>query len=989
MPATWADPTATWADGGWAWDGSLVVEEVDTGLPTIVVETSLTTDPLDTPEWEDQTDYATSVTFRIGRDQQLAGQFQPGTAQVSFDNSDRRFDPNHAGGPNYGNLVPGKRLRISAEWASWERYLGQRNNRTANVLALGDSLTEGYGASTPDNRWVNVLQDSLRTLYPSTGIGSGGGYGFLPAYIGSAAYTPWTQSAGVTNDIGFGSILVGPGYRGVFIPAGDTDTATVTGTTVRIWHLVYGSLDPLEVRVDGVLTATVDLTGTLEFHDAYTDVPLGASGSHVVQVKGTGAGSYFDGAQILDGDEEVGIQIFDAAHAGYLSSSYGLGLHDVNAFVTDVADWVTNLDPVLTTIMLGTNDWFFSVVPATYETNLLALVEDVQAATASPVLIIASYTPSGSPTYAWSDYVDAMESVATATGSLFLNLTDYMPDVDTPSGVASGFYSDTLHPSDAGHAEIARIIATGSFMESEPFRLFGGFVDGWPQEYGFPFYGSSTVPVSDGLTMLNRTELGTSPFETVVESLNPVHWWKLDEAEGSSVAHDSGSAGLDGAVMGDAQSGMGDDGLDPSSGSTSLNNARDGYVLVAGADTSGASRAFLMSTATVGTEDQFVMHDTWMVSLLASTDPNAGKLVVQDSAGKARTTVRLDDSLPHMVVIVRDAPGSFTIYVDGASSTTAFVGVYLAAITPVLGAVGDNFSGVTPYSAEFLGRLQHIALFTEVLTAAQALNLYDASLGQFDADTSGERIERLLDLAEWPTDDRDIDTGSVTLEGVTDSEWNGTVFDTTKVIEASEAGAFYQEPDYRMRFRSRYAHLSAPRSTTSLYTFSDEDTDGVYHYEDIVFPEQSTYLFNRAKVSWLGGEEVLSDTDSIAAYGPREHSVTTVLPTAAQARSLAEWLIDHYSEPVLRVDSITLNPAADSRLWLPCLDLRIGDRVTVRKHPQEVGDPVEADLIVEGITGSIGDGIDEGTFTFTFSSADTRTYWIWDTSEWDTETRWA
>lgn len=40
---------------------------------------------------------------------------EAGTAKVTLDNSDRRFDPDHSGGPYFPDVVPGRRLRIRAE----------------------------------------------------------------------------------------------------------------------------------------------------------------------------------------------------------------------------------------------------------------------------------------------------------------------------------------------------------------------------------------------------------------------------------------------------------------------------------------------------------------------------------------------------------------------------------------------------------------------------------------------------------------------------------------------------------------------------------------------------------------------------------------------------------------------------------------------------------------------------------------------------------
>ena len=82
-------------------------------FPTLTVEVAFTTAPTSTPTWTDVTAYVLAIKIRRGRDNEF-GPMQMGTAEVVFDNSDRRFDPSYAAGPYYLNLKPMRRIRISA-----------------------------------------------------------------------------------------------------------------------------------------------------------------------------------------------------------------------------------------------------------------------------------------------------------------------------------------------------------------------------------------------------------------------------------------------------------------------------------------------------------------------------------------------------------------------------------------------------------------------------------------------------------------------------------------------------------------------------------------------------------------------------------------------------------------------------------------------------------------------------------------------------------
>lgn len=88
------------------------------GFPVITVEIDFVHGPLTanaSNTWTDVTAYVHSFTTRRGRSDALA-RIEAGTATLLLDNSDRRFDPTFATGPYYGNLLPMRKIRISAVW---------------------------------------------------------------------------------------------------------------------------------------------------------------------------------------------------------------------------------------------------------------------------------------------------------------------------------------------------------------------------------------------------------------------------------------------------------------------------------------------------------------------------------------------------------------------------------------------------------------------------------------------------------------------------------------------------------------------------------------------------------------------------------------------------------------------------------------------------------------------------------------------------------
>ncbi len=86
--------------------------------PTITVEVAFTTAPLAVPSWTDITAYLVSIPrIKRGRQDEL-GRTEAGEAEVVLNNLDRRFDPTNVAGAYYPNVLPMRRIRITAVFSS-------------------------------------------------------------------------------------------------------------------------------------------------------------------------------------------------------------------------------------------------------------------------------------------------------------------------------------------------------------------------------------------------------------------------------------------------------------------------------------------------------------------------------------------------------------------------------------------------------------------------------------------------------------------------------------------------------------------------------------------------------------------------------------------------------------------------------------------------------------------------------------------------------
>lgn len=85
--------------------------------PVAVCEVAFATDPGATPTWTDVSNWLQGFTIERGRQQEL-NRMEAGTARILLDNLDRRFDPSNAASPYAPNVVPMRRVRLSAVYNS-------------------------------------------------------------------------------------------------------------------------------------------------------------------------------------------------------------------------------------------------------------------------------------------------------------------------------------------------------------------------------------------------------------------------------------------------------------------------------------------------------------------------------------------------------------------------------------------------------------------------------------------------------------------------------------------------------------------------------------------------------------------------------------------------------------------------------------------------------------------------------------------------------
>jgi hypothetical protein len=336
----------------------------------------------------------------------------------------------------------------------WRAALAARDYAPARVLFLGDSRTEGEGATVVARRWQDRVAAILRDRFRVTGGNPAyAPRNYLPVkYISPTmlASTQWTAPSGGTAPNNFGL-----GTRVVTLGVGNSTTLTFTGTSAKLAYVRNAAAASFTYAVDGGSAVSVNAGGGLL--DGQTVAINGLSaGSHTIVVTGETGTTYFAGAYVYNGEETKGIQFFDAGHHGVTSSSI------LGSGVSHFTNGIKPTDPHLVVVGIGTNDYGNQVNPATYKTNMQTVLAAVRSACTLPptVVIVADSARAGvaSPTYQWPEYVAKLrELVAEApTTTTLMDLSLRMPPLTDNS---LNLYADSLHENDRGHALRADVVA--------------------------------------------------------------------------------------------------------------------------------------------------------------------------------------------------------------------------------------------------------------------------------------------------------------------------------------------------------------------------------------------------------------------------------------------------------------------------------------------------------------------------------------------------
>jgi hypothetical protein len=273
-----------------------------------------------------------------------------------------------------------------------------------------------------------------------------------------------------------------------------------------------------------------------------------------------------------------------------------------------------------------------------------------------------------------------------------------------------------------------------------------------------------------------------------------------------------------------------------------------------------------------------------------------------------------------------------------------------------IGIATTTGSGTYLAGQTFLGTIDEVVLYRQqnALSTARIAAHYKA----FNAapnETTGTRVGRVLDHVGWPSDARNISTGSASVNSYNPT---GSALSYAQAVEQAEVGKLFVDASGKVTFRSRTEAVSNPILNTAQKTFGEGS--GEIGYLDYGHTFDDQLIRNKVTMARDGGTTYLvTDADSISSYWERPDSVTGLLNNSdSVVQNMAYYRMNTYKQALPRITGIAItpmgyeNPPTGGR-WSAVLGYEIGTRIKVRRRPQGVGSAIEYQTIIEGISHEI------------------------------------
>lgn len=214
---------------------------------------------------------------------------------------------------------------------------------------------------------------------------------------------------------------------------------------------------------------------------------------------------------------------------------------------------------------------------------------------------------------------------------------------------------------------------------------------------------------------------------------------------------------------------------------------------------------------------------------------------------------------------------------------------------------------------------------------------------------SSARVTRLLDVAGWPVEWRDLDVGRVTVQATNLAR---PIADDLGITADSEGGAVFADREGRIAFRNRDWLRTDPVATTVQATVGGAAQQVcAASYETT---RNAGDIVNDVQLARAGGTmQRFVNTASISRYRQRSYSRSDfICETDAQIALLAQRILNARAGGQVRIPKLTVVPTDDPAEWSFVLGVDYGWRLEVH-YPATDGTDWVRTVIVQGVAHKI------------------------------------
>ena len=243
-------------------------------------------------------------------------------------------------------------------------------------------------------------------------------------------------------------------------------------------------------------------------------------------------------------------------------------------------------------------------------------------------------------------------------------------------------------------------------------------------------------------------------------------------------------------------------------------------------------------------------------------------------------------------------------------------------------------------------------------------------LGYVDEqELSSVRVGRILNAIGFPSALRDINTGT---KNVISQPITTNVLTALRECETAENGQFFISSDGKATFRNRAYKFTNTKAINSQATFSNNGSDLPFTDVGVSFDDNeviNSYSWTRSG----GTTQYIADSDSIQRFTALGSTQSTINTTDVDVLGIIQQKLSETAIPIIRLDSLVINPRQNVNIWEQALGREIGDRITVNITNTD-GSTFSDELFIESISHSVNASSQSWNWTLTLSPASTSSW---------------